>query len=360
MENFLEGGVAELETVKEVMSDISANEQACKELEKSIKAKQKELEIQKKRVEEKINSTIKKSRSELEKGFNDQLGSADKVIKEAETDRKNAKAAAVNLRMQRENSTLVDENKILSAELKRTFKENKLPAFCETRLYYSLFQPKNRKDYLICGIAILIFAGLIPFIITRFVDTTFLKVLLWILLVVFFAAIYFLIYSWTRKGEKNEVLNNARNSVERIADNKKFIKKRNKNILADPDESQYNLYEYDSKVESAKEAYDAIAKEKEEALVNFEHVESVNIRQTMEEEKAPMFEELQKEIDQMEEELTAKSDVYQELSSKLGEYTEYFDDKSLKAEKIDELISVINEGKASTIQEAMELLKGGK
>ena len=262
--------------------------------------------------------------------------------------------------MQRENSSLVDENKILNAEITRSFKEYHIPSFCKSRLYYALFQPKKKNDYLICVIAIFIFAGLIPFIITRFVDTTFLKVLLWILLVVFFAAIYFLIYSLTRKGEKNEVLIKARSNVDRIADNKEFIKKRNKNIKADPDESQYNLYEYDQKVEAAKEDYDAIVKEKEEAVANFEAVESVNIRQTMEEEKAQIFEELDKEIDQMKKDMDTRTENLQGAQSRFAEYSEFFEDKNIKSEKLDELISIINDGNAQTISEAMEFQKGGK
>ena len=101
-------------------------------------------------------------------------------------------------------------------------------------------------------IGILIFAGVIPFIVTRFVEGTFLKILIWVLIAVFFAAIYFLISSWTKKGERNNTLTVMRSSMDRISDNRKFIRKRNKNIKADPDESQYNLYEYDQMLESAK------------------------------------------------------------------------------------------------------------
>ena len=40
MENFLEGGVAELEAVKTVISEMSENEQACKELERTPRQRQ--------------------------------------------------------------------------------------------------------------------------------------------------------------------------------------------------------------------------------------------------------------------------------------------------------------------------------
>ena len=123
MENFLEGGITELESVKEAIADSARKEQEYKDTERSLKAKQKELEIQRKRVEEKINTAIRKSGAELEKGYDEQIAIAEKAIKEAEVKKKNAKNQAVSLRMQRENSSLVDENKLLNAEIKERFRE---------------------------------------------------------------------------------------------------------------------------------------------------------------------------------------------------------------------------------------------
>ena len=44
MENFLEGGVEQLEAVKTAISDLAQKEQLCKETDRSLKAKQKELQ----------------------------------------------------------------------------------------------------------------------------------------------------------------------------------------------------------------------------------------------------------------------------------------------------------------------------
>ena len=353
MENFLEGGVEQLEAAKAAISDLAQKDQLVKETDRSLKAKQKELEIQKKRVEEKISQTVKKSRSELERGFDGQIDTAEKAIKEAELKRKNAKAAAVSLRMKRENSSLVDENKILQAEIDAKFKEHQVPSICKTGLYYALFKPSRKIEYLICAIGILIFAGLIPFIVTRFVESTFMKVLLWVLIAVFFAAIYFLIAWLTKKGERNDAISQARSSMDRIQDNKAFIRKRNKNIKADPDESQYNLYEYDEVLTTARAEYDDIVAKKDAALQQFDNTESVNIRQKLEEEKAPVFQELEKEIEAMNEDLKVRTENFQEATRTMEAFTADLGEKNMKAEKIDELIGLINEGKAATIQEAI-------
>jgi len=357
MENFLEGGIPELEAVKEAIADSSRKEQEYKDTGRSLKAKQKELEIQKKRVEEKISSTIKRSRSELERGYDDQISSADKAIKEAQNQKKNAKAAAVSLRMQRENSSLVDENKILAADIKNKFKEAKVPFLCNNRLYYALFAPKQKMDFIICAIALIICAGVIPFIVTRFINSNIVRVLVWLIIVAVFAALYFLVMSWTKKGSRNEVIKQMRTNIDQIETNKKFIKKRNKNIRMDPDESQYNLSEYDEQINSAKAQYDEAVAARDEAVRNFDESESVRIRQQMEEENASVFTELEKEIEQMSSDLTIRTQNYEEASAKLGEYTAQLGEKCMKAEKIDELIAIMNEGKAANIQEALDAQK---
>ena len=357
MENFLEGGITELESVKEAIADSARKEQEYKDTERSLKAKQKELEIQRKRVEEKINTAIRKSGAELEKGYDEQIAIAEKAIKEAEVKKKNAKNQAVSLRMQRENSSLVDENKLLNAEIKERFREADVPAFCNSRLYYALFCPKHSFDWIICGIAVLIAAGIIPFIITRFINSTVVKVLVWLLIVAIFAGLYFLIYSWTRKGEKNEVVQKMRGSIDRISDNKRFIRKRNKNIKSDPDESQYNLYEYDEQVAQAKAQYDEAVSSKEAAVKNFEEVESGNIREQIQEEKAEVFTELEKEIEQMSNDLEIRRESFQEAASRTEEYSSVLGEKYMRSDKIDELIAIINEGRAANIQEAIEAQK---
>ena len=354
---FFAGGIAQLTEVRAAIENLNTCEQEYKDTEKYLKGKSKELEIQKKRVEEKIVSTIKKSRAELEKGFDDDIATCEKAIKEAETRKKTAKAAAVNERMKRENSTLLDDNKVLGAEIKSRFKEASVPGICRSGLYYSLFAPNKVTDYLICLLAILIFAGLIPYGVTRLIEGTVLQILVWVLVVVFFAAIYFLIAFWTKKGERNEAIKDMRSKVKQIKDNNKAIKNRNKNIKADPDESQYNLYEFDQQLESARNDLDKAKLAREQALANFDQVESVKIREEMEQEKAPVFEQLEKEIAQMQEDFKTREAAYQEAARVMDEYNAAFGEKGLRADKIDELIAIMQEGKASTIQEALNVQK---
>ena len=351
------GGVIQLRKIKDAMEELSRSEEEYRDTEKYLKGKTKELEIQKKRVEEKVASAVKKARADLEKGYDEEITVAEKAIKEAENERKTAKSAAVNERMKRENSTLVDDNKVLSAEIKSRFKDAGVPSICNSTLYYSLFEPKKLTDFLICMAAILIFAGIIPFAVIQLIDGTVFKVLVWILIVVFFAAIYFLISYWTKKGSRNDALQEMRSKVNQIRDNKKAIRSRNKNIKADPDESQYNLYEYDQQLEAARADLEKAKADREQAMEHFDQVESVQIREELEQEKAPLFEQMETEIAAMQEDCRQKEELFREASNVMDEYNAALGDKGWKADKIDELISIIEEGKATTIREALNVQK---
>jgi len=59
----------------------------------------------------------------------------------------------------------------------------------------------------------------------------------------------------------------------------------------------------------------------------------------------------------MSSDLTIRTQNYEEASAKLGEYTAQLGEKCMKAEKIDELIAIMNEGKAANIQEALDAQK---
>ena len=81
------------------------------------------------------------------------------------------------------------------------------------------------------------------------------------------------------------------------------------------------------------------------------------IRQEMEQEKAPVFEQLEKEIAQLQEDLKVKEEAYHQASAAMEEYNAAFGEKFLKADKVDELVAIMQEGKASTIREAMNVQK---
>ena len=59
----------------------------------------------------------------------------------------------------------------------------------------------------------------------------------------------------------------------------------------------------------------------------------------------------------MSEDLDTRSDSYQEALRVMDEYNDAFGEKGLKADKVEEWLTIMKEGRASTIREAMNVQK---
>ena len=100
-------------------------------------------------------------------------------------------------------------------------------------------------------------------------------------------------------------------------------------------------------------------KKRDEALKEFDEVTAPQIRAEIEKEH-------QGAIDQLESEFQTSKAAFEEAETKATQaaenitksYEVYLGKKNTSAEKIDSLISLIQEGKATTIVEALDILNG--
>ena len=81
---FLEGGIENLEKVKEKLQEESGKQEAFNEAEAALKTKQKDLENQRKYMTDKIAAATKDRRAELKKQQDELVDAAAKDLKEAE------------------------------------------------------------------------------------------------------------------------------------------------------------------------------------------------------------------------------------------------------------------------------------
>lgn len=361
MENFLNGGIAELEEAKKAIIDEAEKHQAVVDAENDIKSKEKELNAQKMFMSDKIESTIKNRRNDIERSHDSTIKEADRDVKEARKNKKEALNKAVNERVKNETSDLAAENKRLKKESKALFKENKMPGFCTSNYYYAMFAPKGGKDFLVFALTIVIAIALIPNVVCWFLDWEMIyKILIYVGIVVFFALIYFLISVWTRSGAKADVLEKARPNKDAIRDNKKSIKKMSKVIKKDDNEGQYGLEDFDSEIIRRQGIYSDKFAAKESALQEFDEVTASHLKDEIEKEMLPGIEKLTQDIENLKAELVEKKQAAQDAGDTLtANYLGYLGEKYTTPEKIDELIAIINEGKAATIMQAMDVSKGG-
>ncbi|MCF0142419.1 MAG: hypothetical protein HUJ75_03475 [Parasporobacterium sp.] len=356
MDNLLSGGLVELEQCKEALLEEEAKKQAASEAEKALRAKEKELKSRKDFMEDKVSSTIKNRRGELERQHDDQIAAVRKELKAAERNKKAAKNEAVSGRINQETAYLNQENKRLKKETNALFRKWKMPAFCGTDFYLSMFSPKKPAEFAVFAVVVLLCVGVIPNAVCLLLKLdTFMKIIIYLAIVVLFAAIYALIFVATRKGKKGAVLEQARPNLEAIKANKKTIKRLAKAIKGDKDETVYNLGAYDQDIERV----DAIVREKEaervRALEEFDASTAVYIKEEIEKDLTPEINQLEDEALALREESRARQAEADEIISFINtNYRVIMGGKNVSLERIDQMKTLIVEGKAATIQQAID------
>lgn len=360
MENFLSGGINELKQAKTAITKANSLNEDMLESEKLLKSNDKDVEAQKKFMNDKIASSVKNRREELEKYHDEQIAEAKRELKSIEKDRKAAKAKAVNSRISGETGSYSAENKKLNSQIRSIFKQAKIPAFFNNGLFYSLFQPKTVKDFIVLAIAVILTIAVIPNVVCLLLDvSTWIKVLIYIGIVLLFVFIYFVILISTRSAGKTAAFEKVRTIRKNIKNNKKQIKITSDNIRTDTDESVYGLEEFDENIEKIT----AVIEEKEDAKVaalkDFDITTAESIKKEIENENIPIIQQLEADgkalkADYAQKQIAAK-DAQDDIKNT---YAAYLGSKNATPDKIDEMISVIEEGKAQTIMQALDIING--
>ncbi len=359
MENFLNGGIAELEQAKAAVVLDAEKAKALADAEAAGKLADSELKAKKKEVEDKIKSTIDSRRADITAAQDKFIAQASKDLKMAEKERKMAKDSAVSGRIVNETSDLAEANKRLKKENRQFLKENKLPGFCNNNLYYALFSPKRVGEILILVAAILLAVLIIPMAVYFLLDMKVLyKILIYVGIVVVFVLIYLLIH-WMSKSKNPDAIHKGREKLDEIRANKKQIKKMERSIRRDKNEDQYGLEQFDADIESKKEIVKQKYSEKEAALKEFDEQTAPQIRTQIENENLQTLNELEQKASSCKIDLESRKEAAKASEAEITKTVKAFlGNKNATVEKIDELIAIINSGEAQTIMQALDIQKG--
>ena len=361
MSNLLSGGVAELQLAKAAVNEANQLQEELHAAEAAASAKEKDLESQKKYVQDKINSAIKERRGELKRTHDDQVELAGKNLKEAEKKRKAAKSNAVQARITNETSDYSQKVDGLKREVKNIFRENKVPGICNNAFYYALYAPKRGSDFVVFVLTILIAFGLIPNVVCLFLksDKIIIKVLVYLAIVVFFVALYFLFFAISKRNKNGEVLERARLKRDEIRSVKKAIKKTSKSIEKDKDESTYGLEGYDSEIAGLQQIHNETIQNREAALKAFDEETAKQIEEEIRNENREALERMEAEAEESRKALESARAKASAAQGNINSTIEvYLGKKNTSVEKIDGMITLIQEGKAKTVMEALDVLNG--
>ena len=359
--NLLSGGVAELQLAKAAVNEANQLQEALHAAEAAASAKEKDLESQKKYVQDKINNAIKERRGELKKTHDEQVDLAGKNLKEAEKKRKAAKSDAVQARITDETSDFTKTVDDLKREVKTIFKKNRVPGICNNAYYYALYAPKRGIDFVVFVLTIAVAFGVIPNVVCALlnVEKLIVKVLVYLAIVLFFVALYFLIFAISKRNKNGAVLEEARIKRNEIRIVKKQIKKTSKSIVKDKDESTYGLEGYDSEIAGLQQVYNETAKNRDDALKAFDEETTAQIREEIQNENRETLERMEAEAEEARKERESARTKASAAQANVNSTVEvYLGKKNTTVEKIDGMISLIQEGKAKTVMEALDVLNG--
>lgn len=359
--NFLGGGIAELQYAKAALNEANQLQDSLHAAEAAASAKEKDLESQKKYVQDKINNAIKERRGELKKTHDEQVDLANKNLKEAEKKRKAAKSDAVQARITDETSDLNKTLDDLKREVKNIFKKGRIPGICNTAYYYALYAPKRGIDFFVFVLTVVVEFGVIPNVVCAFLktDKLIIKILVYLAIVLFFVAIYFLFFAISKRNKNGAVLEEARMKRNEIRRVKKQIKRTSKSIVKDKDESTYGLEGFDSEIAGLQQVYSEATNKRDAALKAFDEGTTQQIREEIQNENQETLNRMEAEAEESRKALEsarAKASAAQENVSSTIEV--YLGKKNTTVEKIDSMITLMQEGKAKTVMEALDVLNG--
>ena len=359
--NFLSGGIEELQQAKTAITEAGELQAAFNAAEAAASAKEKDLESQKKYVADKISSAVKERRATLKKTYDEQVDLATKDLREAERKRKAAKNDAVQHRITSETSDLTGQIDKLKREAKAILKDNRMPGFVNTAYFYSLFAPKRPIDFVVFVITVILAFGVIPNVVCLLLktDKLIIKILVYLAIVVFFVALYFIFFAVSKRNKKGQAIEDVRKKRTEIRENKKQVKKMSKSIIKDKDESIYGLEGYDSEIAGFQQVVNEKTQKRDEALKFFDEQTTAEITAEIERENQPAIDQLTAELATCKEELeSARTKAAETAANVTNSFEIYLGKKNTSAEKVDGLIGLIQEGKAKTIMEALDIQNG--
>lgn len=354
--------LAFLGKAREALEELSIAEDREAQLEADEKRLGKSLEQEKKVMNDTIQQTVKKRREEINTSYDKEISKAQDRLKKARSKREKAKNQGVKERIADETAGLYTSNKELKAQMKAFFKERHVPGFCNSSLYYSLYFPKWPKEILTVLILFLICFLALPFGIYMAVPerTNFHLFIIYLADILVVGGIYVLIGNKT-KMQHMEALRVGRGYLDGMRTNSKNIKKVTSSIKKDRDEAQYNLEKFDDEIAQYQQDLNEVTAKKKEAINTFETVTKTILQDEIEHNHKAKLDQLQEEYKQVQDQLkTTAAEVKQKRLNITDHYGTYLGKEYLDPLKIAELCTIMQNGQASNVSEAIEVHKSKK
>ncbi len=358
----------------EIRDEVTKRDAMASELEKMRmyqKKLTKNIASEEKSISDEITSTIKKRKQELSDIYDERIDDNRSRRKKVENKRGKKKTEQMNERILEETKDIRNDNRDLEVEMKTLLKKNKVSSFCSSKLFYTMFMPKGSDEILTMLLEFIVYFIGIPFVTMLIfkkavlshkenINMAFWCTLIFTLVFIILLIVYFAIYSST-KMRNIEVLKETRAIRDKIKANNKHADAIKNSISKDQDESYYNLSSFDKKLKELDKEADKISDEKQDALKLFEADTKNVIKDEINQRRLPELERLKSEKKEIESKITQGEKKYSDQVLYItNKYARYIGEEFCKEDKLSDLISLMEEGQADTVSEAINLYKGQK
>ena len=265
-------------------------------------------------------------------------------------------------RIAEETSVLREHNRDLQVQMKTMFQKDKVPAFCRTTFYYSLYYARGLKERLIGFITFLICFLVLPCGIYFLLPDR----KIWYLVLVYFADIIIFGGLYVTIGNRSrsryhDALKQGREIRNLLNSNEKKIKVITHSIEKDGNEDIYDLEKYDDEIACAQQELSDIAAKKKDAISSFENVTKNIMADEIEGSHKAEIEEKEQKLKEVNNNLAElENSIRQQNIYITDTYGPYLGKEYLDTDKLMELSRIIQAGTASNITEAIELDKNGE
>lgn len=361
MEQAITDYVKFLADARDAVYRLNNDQTTAKQLKEQGERQEKELAAAKKAVTDSVNQTIKKRRSEIDSSYDKEIAKGQERLKKARTQREKAKNKGMKERIAEETSVLREHNRDLQVQMKTMFQKDKVPAFCRTTFYYSLYYARGLKERLIGFITFLICFLVLPCGIYFLLPDR----KIWYLVLVYFADIIIFGGLYVTIGNRSrsryhDALKQGREIRNLLNSNEKKIKVITHSIEKDGNEDIYDLEKYDDEIACASQELSEIAERKKDAVSNFENVTRTIISDEIEGNRREEMLALEEEIKELSAQLHSLEDSIRDQNIHITDtFGPYLGNEFLEPDRLSELSKLIQSGSAANITEAITLYKAG-
>ncbi len=352
------------EYLKEAKSAIIDLNDKKKEL-KALKDKNESLDRSLRNLEKKqsdcIEKTTRDKKNELLKQYETLYAQAEKTIREREEVRAKAKSQKIRAIIDEGTAGVKEECEKINEELKQKMKDEGIPFFVNTKLFYALFMPNVFSDFVLMFLIIIGVVVGIPcfvYIHYKFKDPIWLVVL--IIAAIFIYGCFILLIDHIFVHKKREEIAECAKIRREYLKAKKEISKKADRVRREIKDDQLALDTYDYDIKKAKEDRQKVVDEKELALKHFEDEVKEQIKQEVIHAAKKDFDELEEKIVDAKNELMTTTEEVNKKEAEVKEKYEGELGKDLMSERaINALMDRINASQEdiTTIEQAKALLK---